>query len=32
VDNKCLQKQRILNFKCFGCEIFYENEKDIWQN
>jgi hypothetical protein len=29
VDNKCLQ---VKNFKYLGCEISYENEKDIQQN
>jgi len=29
VENKCLQQVR--NFKYLGCEIFYENEKDIQQ-
>jgi hypothetical protein len=30
VDNKLLQK--VKNFKYFGCEISYENEKSIQQN
>jgi hypothetical protein len=29
VENKCLQQVR--NFKYLGCEISYENEKDIQQ-
>jgi hypothetical protein len=29
VDNKCLQQVR--NFKCLGCEISYENGRDIQQ-
>jgi hypothetical protein len=29
VDNKCLQQVR--NFKYLGCEICYENKKDIQQ-
>jgi hypothetical protein len=29
LDNKCLQQ--VKNFKYLGCQIFYENEKDIQQ-
>jgi hypothetical protein len=30
VDNKCLQQ--VKNFKYIGCEISYENEKDLQKN